>query len=160
MKATFIIIILCILSFNFSYAKDNRSKNPYEIEIAEIGQQGNLVIKTWCYNKKPQIDDDKFLESAVRGVLFDGLNDSGRMKGRKPLVVDGYNNHQDYFDDFFKNGVYKNYAKLALEGYVQQNNLIKVGKQYKIAKIVVISYNNLRAKLENDNIINRLDNGF
>lgn len=148
------------LFFNLCYPKDNKNEKQYDIEIAEIGQPGTLVIKTWCYNKKPSLEDDKFLESAIKGVLFDGLNDSGRMKGRKPLVSDGYNNHQEYFDDFFKNGAYRNYARVAMDGYVQQNNLIKIGKQYKIAKIVVVSYNDLRTKLEKDNIIKGLNSGF
>lgn len=93
-------------------------------------------------------------------MLFKGIDDSGHMKGRKALVTDGYENHKDYFDYFFSNGFYHNYARVALDGYVTQHNLVKIGKYYKVAKIVVISYNELRKKLEADNIINAIDHGF
>lgn len=132
----------------------------YEIEMAEVGEPGTLVVKVWCYNKKPQISEDIAKMNAVKGVLFKGVSDSGRMKGRKALVEDGYENHQDYFDDFFKERKYAKYSRVALNNYVEQNSLIKVGKLYKIGKIVVISYNDLRKQLENDKIIKGLDYGF
>lgn len=141
-------------------AKEKIDLSQYEIEIAEIGQPGMLVIRTWCYNKKPNIPDETFKECAIKGILFKGLNDSGRKKGRKALVDDGYNNHKDYFDSFFENGEFHKYARIAMDGYVEQNNLIKVGKVYKVAKIVVVSFNELRSKLENDKIIKGLNSGF
>ena len=82
------------------------------------------------------------------------------MKGRKALVEDGYENHKDYFDAFFKEGKYANYSRVALNNSVEQNSLIKVGKLYKIGKIVVISYNDLRKQLETDRIIKGLNYGF
>ena len=117
-------------------------------------------MKVWCYNKKPQISEDIAKMNAVKGVLFKGVSDSGRMKGRKALVEDGYENHKDYFDDFFKEGKYAKYSHVALNNYVEQNSLIKVGKLYKIGKIVVISYNELRKQLETDKVIKGLDYGF
>ena len=141
-------------------AKDKSDDERYEIEMAEVGEPGTLVVKVWCYNKKPQISEDIAKMNAVKGVLFKGVSDSGRMKGRKALVEDGYENHQDYFDDFFKEGKYAKYSRVALNKYVEQNSLIKVGKLYKIGKIVVISYNDLRKQLETDKVIKGLDYGF
>ena len=76
------------------------------------------------------------------------------------FVEDGYENHKDYFDDFFNEGKYANYSRVALNNYVEQNSLIKVGKLYKIGKIVVISYNDLRKQLETDKVIKGLNYGF
>ena len=147
-----------------SFAKEKADDNRYEIEMAEVGEPGTLVVKVWCYNKKPQISEDVAKMNAIKGVLFKGVSDSGRMKGRmkgrKALVEDGYENHQDYFDDFFKESKYAKYSRVALNNYVEQNSLIKVGKLYKIGKIVVISYNDLRKQLETDKIIKGLDYGF
>ncbi|MDO4957386.1 MAG: hypothetical protein Q4E60_10265 [Bacteroidales bacterium] len=156
----YLLFIFLSLAFVVSSAKDKSDLNKYEIEIAEIGQPGMLVIKTWCYSKKANISEDVFKECAVKGIMFKGLNDSGRMKGRKPLVIDGYDNHKDYFDNFFKNEEYQKYARMAMNGYVEQNSLMKVGKLYKVGKIVVISFNELRARLEEDNIIKGLNSGF
>ena len=140
-------------------AKD-KDTNMFEIEMAEVGQPGTLVVRTWIYNKKPTVSDNLFIESAIKGVLFNGVNNSGRTKGRKALVTDGYDNHQDYFDHFFGSNEYQKYAKIAMNGCVEQNNLVKVGKLYKVAKIVVISYSDLRNRLENDKIINGLNSVF
>jgi len=160
MKKLFMILVLICLIAPLGLAKDKVDDNRYEIEMAEVGEPGTLVVKVWCYNKKPQISEDVAKMNAIKGILFKGVSDSGRMKGRKALVEDGYDNHKDYFDDFFKEGKYANYSRVALNNYVEQNNLIKVGKLYKIGKIVVISYNDLRKQLETDKIIKGLNYGF
>ena len=154
-----ILVLICLIA-PLGLAKDKIDGNRYEIEMAEVGEPGALVVKVWCYNKKPQISEDVAKMNAIKGVLFKGVSDSGRMKGRKALVEDGYDNHKDYFDDFFKEGKYANYSRVALNNYVEQNSLIKVGKLYKIGKIVVISYNDLRKRLEEDKIIKGLNYGF
>ena len=158
-KLFFLLIVFCFATSN-GIAKDKSDDECYDIEMAEVGEPGTLVVKVWCYNKKPQISEDIAKMNAVKGVLFKGISDSGRMKGRKALVEDGYENHQDYFDDFFKESKYAKYSRVALNNYVEQNSLIKVGKLYKIGKIVVISYNDLRKQLETDKIIKGLDYGF
>ena len=50
--------------------------------------------------------------------------------------------------------------RIGLDGYAEQGDLIKVKKQYKIGRLVVINLSELRKRLENDNIINSLTNGF
>ena len=157
---SFLTTVLLLLVTSNSVSARTKHKQQYEIEIAEIGQPGLLVIRTWCYSKKPNIPDTTFKECAIKGVLFVGLNDSGRMKGRKALVEDGYEKHKEYFDSFFKDGDFLKYTKMAMNGYVEQNSIVKVGKLYKVAKIVVISFQDLRLKLENDKIIKGLNSGF
>ena len=160
MRKFLLIWALISMIATTSFAKEKADDNRYEIEMAEVGEPGTLVVKVWCYNKKPQISEDVAKMNAIKGVLFKGVSDSGRMKGRKALVEDGYENHQDYFDDFFKESKYAKYSRVALNNYFEQNSLIKVGKLYKIGKIVVISYNDLRKQLETDKIIKGLDYGF
>ena len=160
MKKWFLFWVLISMIAPTCFAKDKVDDNRYEIEMAEVGEPGTLVVKVWCYNKKPQISEDIAKMNAIKGVLFKGVSDSGRMKGRKALIEDGYENHKDYFDDFFNEGKYANYSRVALNNYVEQNSLIKVGKLYKIGKIVVISYNDLRKQLETDKVIKGLNYGF
>ena len=160
MKRLLIFIFVFCWATSITIAKDKADDSQYDIEMAEVGEPGSLVVKVWCYNKKPQISDDEAKMNAIKGVLFKGVSDSGRMKGRKALVEDGYENHKVYFDDFFGEGLYARYARVAMNSYVEQNSLIKVGKLYKIGKIVVISYNDLRKQLETDKIIKGLNYGF
>lgn len=160
MKKTFLLVMMTLFVTSYISAKDKADDNRYEIEMAEVGEPGTLVVKVWSYNKKPQVADDVAKMNAIKGVLFKGVSDSGRMKGRKALVEDGYENHKDYFDDFFGDGKYAKYARVAMNSYVEQNSLIKVGKLYKVGKIVVISFNDLRNQLETDKIIKGLNYGF
>ena len=143
----------------FGQAKDN-GNIQYDIEIAEIGSQSELVVKVWCYSKKSHIPENLFKECAIKGILFKGVEDSGRKKGREPLVLDGYDNHKDYFDNFFQNNCHNDYVRMAMNGYVDQNGIEKVGKLYRIGKIVVVSYKELRTRLESDGIIKSLNSGF
>lgn len=133
----------------------------YEVEVANIGERGQLVLRVWCFAKKASdINDNKYLEGAIRQVIFHGIQDSGRMKGRAPLVKDDYANHEAYFNDFFAQSKYKKYAKISARGYVNSGNLIKIGKFYKIGKIVVVNLDALRSSLETDKIIKSLSDGF
>ena len=159
MKKILLVFILCFISTIVVQAKDDYT-DQYEIELAEVGAPGTLVVRVWCYGKKPNIQDDLYKENAIKGILFRGVSDSGRMKGRRTLVTDGYDSHRDYFDNFFKEKRFNNYARIALDGYVEQNSIIKVKKLYKVAKIVVISYNEIRKQLEDDKIIRGLSSGF
>ena len=150
MKKLLLLLFIFVGTNTVGSAKEKVDNNRYEIEMAEVGEPGTLVVKVWCYNKKPLISEDVAKMNAIKGVLFKGVSDSGRMN----------ENHKDYFDDFFNDGKYLNYTRVALNNYVEQNSLIKVGKLYKIGKIVVISYNDLRKQLETDKIIKGLDYGF
>lgn len=154
-------ITLILLSFvTFTVSAKGNDEGQYEIEMAEIGKPGELVVKVWYYSKKANVNESIFKKCAINGVMFKGVNDSGRMKGRKPLVADGYDSHKDYFDQFFGNREYQGYARIAMNGYVEQNSLVKIGKLYKVGKIVVVSYHELRARLESDDIIKGLNSGF
>lgn len=160
MKRVVVIFIIFSFVLNVVGAKENFDDSQYDIEMAEVGEPGTLVIRVWCYSKKPRIDEEVAKMNAIKGVLFKGVSDSGRIKGRKPLVEDGYECHKEYFDVFFKEGKYGKYSRVSLNNYVEQNGMIKVGKKFKIGKIVVISYNALRKQLENDKIIKGLNYGF
>ncbi|MCF0218444.1 MAG: hypothetical protein HUK14_01560 [Muribaculaceae bacterium] len=157
---TFISIICSFILLFVPAQVMSQTTEKYELEMAEIGKPGVLVVKVWCYSKKANIAEDLFRKCAIKGVLFEGVNDSGRMKGRKPLVLEGYDNHKDYFNLFFENREYNKYTRMALNGYVEQNSIIKIKKLYKVGKIVVISFNELRTRLETDEIIKSLNSGF
>ena len=58
MKKCFMILVLICLIAPLGLAKDKIDDNRYEIEMAEVGEPGTLVVKVWCYNKKPQISED------------------------------------------------------------------------------------------------------
>ncbi|MDD5838789.1 MAG: hypothetical protein ACI30O_00810 [Muribaculaceae bacterium] len=154
-------MILVVGTNNSLYAKSKKDMPACEVEVANIGERGQLVLRVWCFAKKASdIKDSEYLEGAIRQVLFQGIQDSGRMKGRGPIVKDGYANHEDYFNDFFAQSKYKNFVKISAGGYVNSGNLIKIGKLYKVGKIVIVNLDELRSSLETDKIIKSLSDGF
>ena len=130
--------------------------------MAEIGRPGTLVVTVWSYSKSSTISDAEVCENAIWGVLFDGVSDDTerRIKGKTALVEEGYDSNKEYFDKFFKDGTYLQYCNVAINGFVEQGNVIKMKKEYKIGKIANINYQALRKRLEDDNIIRGLSSGF
>jgi hypothetical protein len=158
MKKNLLLIILffsCITIF----CKDKPNEYKYEIELTEVSKHDVLVVKVWTFNKKPNVSEDIAIRNAIHGVIFKGLEDSGKIKGRRPLV-ENYDDYKSYFDDFFKEKKYLEFGKIALNNYVEQGDVIKISREYKIGKTVVIAISNLRKHLENDNIIKGLSDGF
>lgn len=155
-----VLFVICIICPLLLIAGSPVKESAYEIEMAEVGEPGTLVVKVWCYNNKPSIDEHIALINAIKGVLFKGVNDAGRIKGRKALVKNGYESSPEYFDSFFSNKDYLEYAHIGVNNYVGQDDLIKIKKNYKIGKIVVVNFNDLRKRLENDRIIEGLNSGF
>lgn len=155
----FFLMFLLLISHLFSSAGN---KITCELEMAEVGKAGNLVVKVWSYSKSPRISDSEVIRNAIYGVCFNGVsaNKDRRINGVKALVVDGYEAHKDYFDEFLKSPDISRFATLGLDGYVEQGDVIKIKKTYKIGHVVVINLSELRKKLEADNIIKGLDYGF
>lgn len=159
-----LVIILCIacLFASLSLGAANKQDGKPQAVMAEIGKPGTVVIKVWSYNKTAKISDDVVFENAIKCIVFDGIesDDSRHMKGRPALAPDSYSGNASYYDDFFTNKEYIQYCTMAMEGYVEQGNLLKMKKGYKIGKIVVVQYDQLRKRLVSDGIIKGLDSGF
>lgn len=99
MKKVLFLILMCFATLTLSAQKDKEGQ--FEVEMAEVGQPGLLVVKVWCYASKPSIGDSVFKTSALKGVLFRGIDRNGRIQGRPALVMEGYDAHSEYFDIFF-----------------------------------------------------------
>lgn len=160
-----ILLTLLLALFVIPFDGHSKSKEPpfqCELEMAEIGKAGSVVAKLWVYSKNKKINDETIIKNAILGICFNGVNpnESRRMHGLRPLIEGEYENYREYFDTFFSTHEYYNYVRIGLEGYAEQGDLIKVKKKYKIGRLVVINLSDLRKRLENDNIINSLTNGF
>lgn len=162
MKKTFIISFIFTALFSISGCVANKELGKPQAIMAEIGKPGTVVVTAWSYNKTPKIEDDVVFENAIKCLLFEGIeaDESRRMKGRPALAPGAYEYNADYFDAFFSNKEYLPFCIMGMEGYVEQGNLIKTGNGYKIGKVVVVEYDQLRKKLVFDGIIRGLDSGF
>jgi hypothetical protein len=67
----------------------------------------------------------------------------------------------EFFDEFFSDGgKYMKYATQSGDGSIRPEDLVKIGKEYKIGVIVSVMSDQLRKDLEAAGIIKGLSNGF
>lgn len=135
----------------------------YEIEnLGVVATAGNKVFKVWSYASDPRVAMEQAKKNAIHGILFKGLADSGRAKGCSPLVPAGVSGHEAFFDAFFApGGDYMRYVALTTSGEVAAEDVLRVSKkEYKIGVIVTVQYDNLRRRLEQEGIVEKLNSRF
>ena len=154
-RAMLMLILLCF-SFATLNAKSRITDTRYDIEGVEIGLQGTYLVKVTVYSKKSSVATEEFIYAAVHGTLFRGFKGKG-FGFQKPIAKPETEiEHSDYFNVFFNNGNYINYAKVVNP----VADRVKVGKEYKIAAIVSVSKDELRKTLESTGVINGLNTAF
>lgn len=150
----------------FSQAKKKANKDTrnwrYEIECAGIGKEGTYLIKVWSYSKKPAVAMEQSKKNAVHGVIFQGFAGGGQgCTSQKPLASGPSveQEKEDFFNEFFADGgKFMKYVGSANDGAGQE--VLKVGKEYKVGVIVSVMKDNLRKDLEAAGIVKKLDSGF
>lgn len=140
-------------------AGTNTGKFMYELEGVGNGSQGSYLIKVWTYSNAKYVDIESCKKNAVHGVIFKGYAGSGQVRPQAPLirVAGAESTHADYFNAFFaQGGEYNKYVTLTSGS----QEIVKVGKDYKIGMIVSVSKDMLRKTLEDAGIIKALGHGF
>lgn len=155
---SFLVTLGCLFAYVFAFA----GNVTCELEMGEVGKAGTLVVKVWNYSKSRTVSNETLVKNAILGICFKGVSDnkSRRMNGFKPLVDGDYEQYEAYFEQFMRTSDLSRYVTIGLDGYVEQGDVIKMKKQYKIGRIVVIHLSDLRKRLEKDGIIKSLTNGF
>ena len=135
----------------------------YEIEnIGIVATAGNKVLKVWSYASDPRVAIEQAKKNAVHGILFKGMADAERAKGCSPLVPEGESAHEAFFEAFFaQGGDYMRYVALTTSGEVAAEDVLRISKkEYKIGVIVTVQYDNLRRRLEQEGIVEKLNSRF
>ena len=155
-KMILLLLLFTSLSFDNLYAKSNITETKYDIEGVETGKQGTYLVKVSVYSKKSSVTTEEFIYAAVHGTLFRGFKGEG-FGFQKPIAKpESEKEHSDFFNVFFNNGNYMDYAKVVNP----VADRVKVGKEYKISAIVSVSKDELRKNLESAGVINSLNTAF
>ena len=133
----------------------------YELQAC-IGQapKGTALMRVWTYSKDVRVATLQAGKNAVHGIIFTGIaptNDATRLPGVPALVADPAveEQHAEYFRTFFADGgAYQRYVSFMANGTPDQ--VIKIGREYKVGLIVTVQTEALRKRLEDDNIIPKL----
>ena len=134
----------------------------YELQPA-VGQapQGCALVRVWSYSKNANVATMQAGKNAVHGIIFTGYapsTDGTRLPGRNPIITDLTleEKNADYFKAFFAdNGPFQRYVSYVGNGVPDQ--VIKIGKEYKVGITVTVQVDELRKRLEQDNIIEKLE---
>jgi hypothetical protein len=143
------------------YSKRSSVYYDYESECLGVGNQGTTVMRVYSYAKKTRRAAELAKKHAVHAVIFKGVPNGKKGCMDKGLAYnepDAAQKHSGYFERFFSdNGEYLNFVSISSD---ESTVPIKVGRRYKVGVDVVVQHEALRKKLESDNIIRGLTQGF
>lgn len=153
--------ILGIVLGATSCASNNPTAWRYETEAVATGAQGTYLIKVWSYSRNPNIAIEQAKKNAVHSIIFRGFAGKQGVSGQKPLAnISDEQTHKEYFDNFFKNGLYNNFVSLSGDGVVKAEDRLKVHNEYKMGVVVSVNVQSLRKELEKQGIIKPLGGGI
>lgn len=160
------VLSLLLLVVGFTAAEARKypfdMDHPYEVQMVRVANQGYKFIKVAGVAKSVDKAMDRAMQDAVAACVFVGVPGAPGV-GSVPALcggTDAYEKHKTYFDDFFKNGEFMHYVKNVNSNYPSGENNIKVDRGRKVCIYVLVNYDALRKKLENDKIIKSLDGYF
>lgn len=161
-KMKFILpIIMLFTQLILAQKKENLTDSQwnYEIECAGISPEGSYMIKVFTYSSKKKLDVLEAKKNAIHGVLFKGFagNNLTGCATVKPICRSSNIEYEkkDFFDAFFQEGKYLKYVTESSDALASSDRA-KVGKNYKIGIVVMVSKDDLRKDLENAGIIKSL----
>jgi hypothetical protein len=171
MKSLLKITFIFALSFTSLFSQTKREKRmsdertrtwQYESICAESGgTESSYLIQITSYVPDLRLALEQSKRDAIHAVLFKGI--SGNNLGcttKDPLITDSkYEDNSKYFKDFFFNSSqYQKYAT-APTGSAEMSETYKVKqkKNFKVTFIISVNVDELRKKLEFDQIIESFD---
>jgi len=173
MKKQFQLIIGFSILFSFftvlafsqaSKKADNDTKEwRYEVEAVNTGVTGTYLVKAWSYSKKPDVAIEQAKKNAVHGVIFKGITGHAGVSGQGPLATNPNieQEKKDFFDAFFADGgKYLKFVSSSNDGAIASEDIMKIGKEYKVGVVLSVNVSLLRKDLESAGIIKSLNSLF
>lgn len=153
--------ILMLLPAQAQKVKANKDTQTfrYELECAGNAAQGNYLVKVWSYARKAAVAAEQCKKNAVHGVIFKGFTGTNGCVSQRALAsTPGVETEfEEFFQEFFKDG--GEYLKyVAVTAGTQE--IVKVGKDYKVGVVVTVHKDALRKALEAAGVLKGLNYGF
>ncbi len=168
-KVVLLIAVFISIAVTMAHAQAKKKANKdtenwrYEIECVSVGASGSYLVKVWSYSKKPVVAIEQAKKNAVHGILFKGFTGKGAGCTQKPLISNPNleQEKEDFFNSFFETGgKYMKFVSTSGDGSINAEDILKLGKEYKIGVILSVSKDNLRKDLEAEGLIKSLGSGF
>lgn len=161
------ITVLSLQSISSQTRRENRMTQErtrewqYEAICAESGgTESSYLIQVTSYVADLRLALPQAKKNAIHAVMFKGI--AGNNLGcttKDPLITNStYDGNFTYFEDFFFNSSQFNKYATAPSGSAESSETYKVKgkKNYRVTFIISVNVDELRKKLEFDNIIQKL----
>ena len=137
-------------------------RHSYAVEVVRVAQQGYKYYKVWGEAGSVNKAMEQAMQDAVAASLFLGVEGNEHASSVPAICgsVKAYEEHKEYFDFFFKKGEFLQYVKNVNSQYPSGENNVRTSKGHRVALYVIVSYDALRLKMENDGIIKGLKSYF
>lgn len=156
-----VLVLMATLSLNAKNYKFDMN-HSYEVQVVRVAQQGTKFLKVWGVAGSADKAMVQAMQDAVAACIFTGV-EGNENAGKVPALTAGrsvYEEHKDFFDKFFTKGEFLNYVKNSNTGYPTGENNRAVSGGRKVGLFVVVMYDNLRKRLEDEGIVKKLDSYF
>jgi hypothetical protein len=131
----------------------------YELLCNGVGVNGVYLVKCYSYGSTFEVARKKVKRDAVHGVLFKGVSANSTKGCRKqdPICSVSYEEKQEWFNNFFDGGDYKQYVTLSNDGNVSASDRIKIKRGYKVGFTVAVKSDLLRKRMEKEGLANKMN---
>lgn len=156
---TFFLVIF-FLTLNAQKSNHDYNIRNFEVQFIRTGVEGTILFKVISIGRNTEQAITNAKADAIKAVLFHGIPNSDLVN---PLILSNKNFDQKniyFFETFFKSEKYLDFLTIANDGSIAGEDRVKFKGKYKIGLIVSVNKKQLRQYLENNNIINKLSNGF
>lgn len=155
MKFFILAIVLGTLFCSQGVAKDKFVDYNYELTRDGVGtvksrDPGFVIFTVYSYGRRERLTTDICMRNAIHGLIFKGLPAEDGV-GAVPALIGAtpYEDYKEYFDNFFS-GPYKQFVEETNKG---MQDVMKVGKEYKVGVKVRVNVKLLKQRLRQDGII-------
>jgi len=165
MKNITLLLALLICSTGFSQKKYKDLKSEYNAQVECLGTGADQVqvLKVFSFKKNRKVKQEdyaKIKRGAIFTVIFNGIpgtKSTGCAMQPPLLSEDAYEEHEAYFDDFFRGGKFAQFISLSSQSSM---DLVKMGKGYEMSMDVTVRREALSKKLEKDGIRKGMSSAF
>lgn len=152
------VLILPLQAQKYTY----RTSGNYEVITLGVGTDGTKIFKIYVTEKNVNRAIALAKKAAVEVCIFRGLPSAGTVSGTPALCSSSdEDRHAAFFEEFFTpGGQYLRYVNITSDGFIPDEDKIKVKGGYKVGLTVQIMYDNLRKDLQNAGVVRSLGSGF
>ena len=170
MKNLLIFIGILFISIGSADAQSKRKRKKADKETAKwnyvVECQGEATAGVYTLKVFSIVMDERLAgiqaqKNAVHAVIFQGIQQNGRVCSHKPPLSRSSNlefERKDFFTPFFAETSRYNKFVQIIQSVTDRMKISK--KEFRIGTTLTVNVNGLRKELESAGVIKSLDNGF